>query len=136
MKAKTRKRLLSAAALIALAMVSWWIISTALSLVLALAMLALLWRFGLPALQEWWRVRRLCRKYPAGPELDDMLAKVIWSGQQSQQVRDSLGAPHSVETLARKTKSKEIWKYGHEGGNRYRLRITLDDAVVSSWKLR
>lgn len=117
-------------------MVAWWVISTALTLVLVLVVLALLWRFGLPALQEWWRVRRLCNKYPAGPELDDMLAKVIWAGQQSQQVRDSLGAPHSIEALARKTKSKEVWKYGHEGGNRYRLRITLDDAVVSSWKLR
>lgn len=136
MKVKTRKRLLSAAALLAIAMVAWWVISTALSLLLTLVALFLLWHFGRPALKEWWRVRRLCNTYPAGPELDDMLAKVIWSGQQHQQVKDSLGAPDAVETLARKTKSKEIWKYGHEGGNRYRLRITLDDGLVSRWKLR
>ena len=136
MKVRTKKRLLSAAALLALAMVTWWIISTALTLVLILVGLALHWRFGRPALVEWWRVRRLCNAYPAGPQLDDMLAKVIWAGEQSQQVRASLGAPHAVETLARKTKSKEIWKYGHEGSNRYRLRITLDDNLVSSWTLR
>ena len=136
MKVRTRKRLLSAAALLAIAIVAWWLISTALSLLITVVVLALAWHFGRPAVVEWWRVRRLCNRYPAGPELDDMLAKVIWSGQHSQQVRDSLGAPAAVETLARKTKSKEIWKYGHEGGNRYRLRITLDDSQVSSWKLR
>lgn len=136
MKVRTRKRLFSAAALLVIAMVAWWIISTALSLLITLVVLAALWHFGRPALMEWWRVRRLCKAYPAGPELDDMLAKVIWSGQQSQQVRDSLGRPEAVETLARKTKTKEIWKYGHEGSNRYRLRITLDDGEVSTWKLR
>lgn len=31
------------------------------------------------------------------------------------------------------TRTREIWKYGQTGHNRYGLRITLDDEVVTGW---
>jgi hypothetical protein len=33
-----------------------------------------------------------------------------------------------------KTKRREIWKYGRMGGNRYSLRVTLEQGVVVGWE--
>lgn len=82
------------------------------------------------------RRERLLEQYGNEAEVDDILNQVIWQGETSEQVRSSLGPPEAVQGLQRRTKKKEIWKYGHETGNRYRLRIVLDDDVVVSWKVR
>ena len=68
--------------------------------------------------------------------VDDLLAQVIWQGETAEQVLASLGEPVAIEAKARRTKKQEVWKYGHEGGNRYRLRITLDDDTVVRWDMR
>ena len=82
------------------------------------------------------RRERLLERYGDEGVVDDLLNQVLWEGETAQQIRDSLGEPQEVDALPRQTKKKEIWKYGHEGGNRYRLRVTLDDDVVASWTLR
>ena len=93
--------------------------------------------FGWPWGREYRRFRRLQRKYAGDPEvLRDIQDQIIWQGESAEAVLDSLGEPHTVQNLPRKTKRKEIWKYGHEGGNRYRLRVVLDDDVVVDWTLR
>ena len=46
---------------------------------------------------------------------------------------DSLGQPQDIDTKVLKTKKKEIWKYNHNGGNRFGLRITLDNDIVVGW---
>ncbi len=106
---------------------------TTLFLLIALLLASIAW----PWWREYRRIRRIQTKYQATPDiLADILDQVIWEGESEDQLLDSIGKPHDVQRLARKTKHKEIWKYGHEGGNRYRLRITLDDHVVASWTLR
>ena len=120
----------------AVVLLGLWLFGLQLIFYTALALLAYFtWQWLGPIVIETRREQRLRAKY-GGQELNDLLAKVIWEGETAEQVRDSLGPPVEVEALARKTKHKEIWKYGHEGGNRFRLRITLDDGQVSGWKLR
>jgi hypothetical protein len=35
-----------------------------------------------------------------------------------------------------KTKRKAVWKYAHRGGNRYGLRITVENNAVVGWDER
>jgi hypothetical protein len=56
-----------------------------------------------------------------------------WQGQTAGQLLDSLGNPHGVDRKLLKTMKREVWKYNPRGVNRYGLRITLDNDVVSSW---
>ncbi|MFK7912463.1 MAG: DUF2845 domain-containing protein [Pseudomonadales bacterium] len=98
---------------------------------------------GARFLRDTWRNYREIRKREALLErfgdpaiVDDLLAQVIWQGETAAQVQASLGEPVAIEAKARRTKKQEVWKYGHEGGNRYRLRITLDDDIVARWDLR
>jgi hypothetical protein len=57
----------------------------------------------------------------------------FWQGQTAEQLRDALGDPADIDSKLLKTKKKEVWKYGHRGGTRYDLRITLDDDRVVGW---
>ena len=59
--------------------------------------------------------------------------KNFWQGQTAEQLIDSLGRPEDIDQKILKTKKKEIWKYNHQGGNRYGLRITLDNDHVVGW---
>lgn len=82
------------------------------------------------------RREQLLERYGDTAIVDDLLAQVIWEGEHAEQVRESLGDPVAVDAVARRTKKQEVWKYGHEGGNRYRLRITLDNDQVVRWDMR
>lgn len=62
-----------------------------------------------------------------------MIRKEVWVGETADQLRDSLGEPESVDQKVLKTKIKEVWKYGHQGGNRYKYRVNLDDNIVVGW---
>jgi hypothetical protein len=57
----------------------------------------------------------------------------FWEGQSAEQLHDSLGPPVAVDNKLLKTKTKEIWKYRHQGSNRFALRITLENGFVSGW---
>src|SRR5688500_10490002 len=60
-------------------------------------------------------------------------ATPVWIGQNREQQLDSVGRPHDVDQKVVKTKKKEIWKYGHKGGNRYLWRIKLENDSVIGW---
>jgi hypothetical protein len=75
----------------------------------------------------------LLAKYKDEKIVERLLAKEIWVGQTSQQLLDSVGQPHDVDQKVLKTKKKEIWKYGHKGGNRYMWRVTLENDQVIGW---
>ena len=61
------------------------------------------------------------------------LADHLWVGLTAEQVRQSFGDPAGVERKVMATRTREIWKYGQTGQNRYALRITLDNGVVTGW---
>ena len=79
------------------------------------------------------RVEYLTKKYTDPQIVDKILEGTVWQGQTAVQLKDTLGEPAGIDQKVLKTKKKEIWKYGHQGGNRYNLRITLDDDVVIGW---
>lgn len=58
----------------------------------------------------------------------------VWQGQTVEQLTDSLGKPAEVDRTVLKTKTKEVWKYGHRGRNRYGVRVTLEDGLVVGWE--
>lgn len=75
----------------------------------------------------------LMYKYGDKELVDALMSKSFWQGQTAGQLTDSLGEPHDIDQKVLKTKKKEIWKYDHQGGNRYGLRITLDNDEVVGW---
>lgn len=83
--------------------------------------------------QEKKRRAYLMQKYQDSKLVDDIMSKSFWQGQTSEQLFDALGKPHDIDQKVLKTKKKEIWKYDHQGGNRYALRITLDNDIVVGW---
>jgi hypothetical protein len=60
--------------------------------------------------------------------------KEIWQGETSEMVRESLGPPVEVDEKVLKTKTKHTWKYEPQGGNRFALRVFLEDGVVVGWE--
>ncbi|MCD9468958.1 DUF2845 domain-containing protein [Photobacterium sp. NCIMB 13483] len=75
----------------------------------------------------------LIDKYQDLSLVEDLMNQCFWVEQTADQLIDSLGYPVDVEQKMLKTKKKEVWKYSHQGGNRYSLRITLDNDHVVGW---
>ena len=75
----------------------------------------------------------LMEKYQNQELVSDLMNQSFWQGQTSEELVDSLGKPHDIDQKILKTKKKEVWKYNHQGGNRYGLRITLDNDHVVGW---
>ncbi len=75
----------------------------------------------------------LMEKYGDKDLVKDIEQGYYWQGQTADQLKDALGEPEDIDVKVLKTKTKSVWKYNHLGGNRYGLRINLDDAVVIGW---
>lgn len=76
---------------------------------------------------------RLMEKYGDADVVDMIMSKQIWQGQTPDQLLDSIGSPHARDEKILKTKTKEIWKYQHQGSNRYGLRVTVENGRVVGW---
>ena len=75
----------------------------------------------------------LMEKYQDESLVSDIEQGYYWQGQTADQLRDALGDPDDIDEKVLKTKTKSVWKYHHQGANRYGLRINLDDGVVRGW---
>lgn len=106
--------------------VGWVLIVAIVALVIGLIIFFL-------AVQKKRRRDALMAKYQDEDLVRALMSRSFWQGQTAEQLVDSLGRPHSVDQKALKTKKKEVWKYNHQGGNRYGLRITLDNDQVVGW---
>lgn len=76
---------------------------------------------------------RIWAKYGHTALAGRILERTIWQGETQEQLRDSLGSPADTDEKVLKTKSRVIWKYHHRGGNRYGLRITVENGMVTGW---
>jgi hypothetical protein len=76
---------------------------------------------------------RIYAKYGRGQIADAIISKTVWVGETEQQLEDSLGRPYDTDEKVLKTKRKVIWKYQHRGGNRFGLRITVENGLVVGW---
>lgn len=79
------------------------------------------------------RRNELMRKYDNAQLVEAIMSRSFWQGQTKDQLVDSLGNPQDIDEKVLKTKTKEIWKYDHLGGNRYGLRITIENDEVVGW---
>lgn len=79
------------------------------------------------------RLRYLRDKYQNEHIVQNILAKRIWIGQTSEQLTDALGYPAATDHKLLKTKKRDVWKYRHQGANRYGLRITVENDEVTGW---
>ena len=82
--------------------------------------------------------KRARLKYLRGRYLDEgivqkIIAKRFWIGQTAEQLTDSLGPPVATDHKSLKTKNRDTWKYQRNGVNRYGLRITVEDGLVTAW---
>lgn len=78
-----------------------------------------------------WRAR-LVVTY--GDQIADRIMRgMFWQGQTKDQLVESLGAPLDIDQKVLKTKTREVWKYNQRGKNRYGLKITMEDGVVTEW---
>ncbi len=101
-------------------------------LIIAFAIIIALF-FLIKQISKSRRRSALMEKYGDEDLVRDIEDGYYWQGQTADQLRDALGDPEDVDEKVLKTKIKSVWKYNHLGGNRYGLRITLDDAVVTGW---
>jgi len=62
-------------------------------------------------------------------------AKKFWEGMTGEQLEASLGPPLAMDVDQLKTKRRETWKsLRGRLRDQFRLRIQLDDGVVTGWK--
>jgi hypothetical protein len=80
------------------------------------------------------RVAALRLKYGDEEVVQRILKHKYWIGQTAEQLRDSRGAAERIDDKMLKTRKREIWKYDQRGVNRYGLRITLDNDIVTAWE--
>lgn len=92
--------------------------------------LALLWFISLA--QKRARLARLRAKYPEA-DVQRIIGKTIWIGETAEQLTESLGRPSAIDEKLLKTKHRNVWKYQHQGANRYGLRITVENGHVAGW---
>jgi hypothetical protein len=76
----------------------------------------------------------LWNKYRDANLVQALLACRYWVGQHHELLRDALGPPDAIDQKNMATRQRQIWKYGPAGVNRYKLRITLDDGIVTTFE--
>ena len=74
------------------------------------------------------------RKYEDQSIVDAILNNEFWIGASDDMLRDSLGEPEDIDREVMKRKTKETWKYGRKRANQYRLRVFVENGVVTSWE--
>lgn len=79
------------------------------------------------------RTAYLSEKYADQSIAQAILDQKIWEGMTGAHLFGSAGEPAAIDQKYMKAKSREIWKYHHEGGNRFLLRVTLENGIVVGW---
>lgn len=79
------------------------------------------------------RLSYLMEKYRDEKVVRMIMERVIWEGMSTEHLFDALGSPEAIDQKYFKQASREVWKYHHQGGNRYSLRITLENGNVVGW---
>ncbi|WP_283806785.1 lysozyme inhibitor LprI family protein [Bradyrhizobium sp. AT1] len=89
---------------------------------------------ALKLVRNIWRRRYLTKKY--GPqEAAQIMAREVWQGMTAEQLTESRGRPADIGREIIRTRTKETWKYGQTGKNRFQNRIYLEDGIVIGWKI-
>jgi hypothetical protein len=80
------------------------------------------------------RYSELMAKYNDQKIVVAIMGGKIWQGMSQEQLVDSRGFPEDRDQTVYKTKTKQTWKYGRSGKNRFRERIYVENGTVVGWK--
>jgi multidrug efflux pump subunit AcrA (membrane-fusion protein) len=58
----------------------------------------------------------------------------VWRGQSVAALLEALGPPADSDQKVMKTKTKTVYKWGHVSGNRYAVRVTVENGFVIGWE--
>ena len=83
---------------------------------------------------QHYRRLRLMEKYGDEEDVDRIMREKVWQGATLEQVVDSWGMPDDVDKTVLKNKTKQTWKYGETGKNRYRNRVFIENDRVVGWQ--
>lgn len=75
----------------------------------------------------------LMKKYGDKTLVDRLMRRMVWEGQTSEQLIDSIGRPVQVDEKVMKAKTRETWKYNQRSRTRFGMRVTVEDGVVVGW---
>ena len=77
--------------------------------------------------------QKLVGKY--GEEIAErILGHLIWQGMTEDQLVESWGTPADRDHEIKHTKTKQTWKYGQTGRNRFKSRVFIENGHVIGWK--
>jgi hypothetical protein len=85
-------------------------------------------------LRRWHRRRMLMVKYRDKRIVAAIIDRKVWQGMTQKMLIDSRGDPEDTDETIYKTKTKQTYKYGRTGKNRFRERIYIEDGTVVGWK--
>jgi ribosomal protein L21E len=80
------------------------------------------------------RYSELMKKYNDQQIVAAIMDGRVWQGMSQEQLIDSRGSPDDKDQTVYKTKTKQTWKYGRIGKNRFRERIYVENGTVVGWK--
>jgi hypothetical protein len=80
------------------------------------------------------RYSELMSKYNDQQIVAAIMECKIWQGMSEEQLVDSRGLPDDRDQAVYKTKTKQTWKYGRTGKNRFRERIYIENGTIVGWK--
>jgi hypothetical protein len=63
-----------------------------------------------------------------------IVAAQVWRGQTEEMLVEALGRPIDVDDKLMATRLRRVFKYLPLGGNRFAIRIILDNGVVVGWE--
>lgn len=78
-------------------------------------------------------VQRLVHSY-GEEDAARILAHEVWQGMTEAQLRESRGIPADVGHEIIRERTRETWKYGQVGRNRFKERVYLENGIVIGWK--
>jgi len=110
---------------------SSWVVFAAIAVILWISVVY--WRRRQKRLFEA-RFSELMSKYNDQQIVAAIMEGKIWQGMSQGQLVDSRGLPDDKDQAVYKTKTKETWKYGQTGKNRFRERIYIENGTIVGWK--
>jgi len=83
------------------------------------------------------RYEQLREKYGSASVAQRIVDREIWVGQSFEQVCESFGEPHAIDSTAGKGRPERVtWLYDSIGRWGYETRITAEHGLVVSWKTK
>ena len=79
------------------------------------------------------RAQRIRKKYGRTAIARKLIRKILWTGETTEQLRDSFDAPVGITRNPLHTSNSEIWEYVGKDADLPDFHITVKDGLVIGW---